>query len=112
MPDRKAAGRGGRPGARRPAILLTGVGKRYDIVSSFAEHAFVIAADPSPYAPARYAARSAWIDRLLHGFMLFIVFNSMIVFESGAIRWAGVAMFAAFVLAWMLRGRFRFSANG
>ena len=60
----------------------------------------------------RYAARSAWIDRLLHGFMLFIVFNSMIVFESGAIRWAGVAMFAAFVLAWMLRGRFRFSANG
>jgi carbamoyl-phosphate synthase large subunit len=32
------------------------VGKRYDIVSAFAEHAFVIAADPSPLAPARYAA--------------------------------------------------------
>jgi carbamoyl-phosphate synthase large subunit len=40
----------------RVAILLTGVGKRYDIVSAFAEHAFVIAADPSPLAPARYAA--------------------------------------------------------
>ncbi len=40
----------------RPAVLLTGVGKRYDIVSAFAEHAFVIAADPSPLAPARYAA--------------------------------------------------------
>jgi carbamoyl-phosphate synthase large subunit len=38
------------------AVLLTGVGKRYDIVSAFAEHAFVIAADPSPLAPARYAA--------------------------------------------------------
>jgi carbamoyl-phosphate synthase large subunit len=35
---------------------LTGVGKRYDIVSAFAEHALVIAADPSPLAPARYAA--------------------------------------------------------
>jgi carbamoyl-phosphate synthase large subunit len=32
------------------------VGKRYDIVSSFAQHAFTIAADPSPLAPAQYAA--------------------------------------------------------
>jgi carbamoyl-phosphate synthase large subunit len=40
----------------RVAVLLTGVGKRYDIVSAFAEHAFTIAADPSPLAPARYAA--------------------------------------------------------
>jgi carbamoyl-phosphate synthase large subunit len=38
------------------AVLLTGVGKRYDIVSAFAEHAFTIAADPNPLAPARYAA--------------------------------------------------------
>jgi len=42
--------------AERVAVLLTGVGKRYDIVSAFAEHAFTIAADPSPLAPARYAA--------------------------------------------------------
>ena len=40
----------------RVAVLLTGVGKRYDIVSAFARHAFVVAADPSPLAPARYAA--------------------------------------------------------
>lgn len=39
-----------------PAILLTGVGKRYDIVSAFAQHATVIAADPNPLAPAQYAA--------------------------------------------------------
>ncbi len=38
------------------AILLTGVGKRYDIVASFAQHATVIAADPNPLAPAQYAA--------------------------------------------------------
>ena len=38
------------------AILLTGVGKRYDIVSSFARHATVVAADPNPLAPAQYAA--------------------------------------------------------
>ncbi|MEA2272505.1 MAG: hypothetical protein QOI98_1213, partial [Solirubrobacteraceae bacterium] len=28
-------------------VLLTGVGKRYDIVSAFARHATVVAADPS-----------------------------------------------------------------
>jgi carbamoyl-phosphate synthase large subunit len=38
------------------AVLLTGVGKRYDIVSAFAQHAFTIAADPSPLAPAQYGA--------------------------------------------------------
>ena len=40
----------------RRAVLLTGVGKRYDIVSAFAQHTTVIAADPSPLAPAQYAA--------------------------------------------------------
>ncbi|MGB0095194.1 MAG: ATP-grasp domain-containing protein [Solirubrobacteraceae bacterium] len=37
-------------------VLLTGVGKRYDIVAAFAQHATVVAADPNPLAPARYAA--------------------------------------------------------
>jgi carbamoyl-phosphate synthase large subunit len=41
---------------RDVAILLTGVGKRYDIVSAFAQHATVVAADPNPLAPAQYAA--------------------------------------------------------
>jgi carbamoyl-phosphate synthase large subunit len=39
-----------------PAVLLTGVGKRYDIVSAFAQHAPVVAVDPNPLAPAQYAA--------------------------------------------------------
>ena len=43
-------------GLSDPAVLLTGVGKRYDIVSAFAQHATVIAADPNPLAPAQYAA--------------------------------------------------------
>jgi carbamoyl-phosphate synthase large subunit len=38
------------------AVVLTGVGKRYDIVSAFAQHATVVAADPNPLAPAQYAA--------------------------------------------------------
>ncbi len=38
------------------SVLLTGVGKRYDIVSAFAQHTTVIAADPNPLAPAQYAA--------------------------------------------------------
>lgn len=39
-----------------PAILLTGVGKRYDIVSAFARHTTLVAVDPNPLAPAQYAA--------------------------------------------------------
>jgi carbamoyl-phosphate synthase large subunit len=38
------------------AVLLTGVGKRYDIVCSFAALTKTVAADPNPLAPARYAA--------------------------------------------------------
>jgi carbamoyl-phosphate synthase large subunit len=37
--------------------MLTGVGKRYDIVSCFAELTTVVAVDPNPLAPAQYAAQ-------------------------------------------------------
>jgi carbamoyl-phosphate synthase large subunit len=39
------------------AILLTGAGKRYDIVSCFAALTKTIVADPAPLAPAQYAAQ-------------------------------------------------------
>ena len=39
-----------------PAILLTGVGKRYDIVACFAALTKTVAVDPNPLAPAQYAA--------------------------------------------------------
>ncbi|HMD56205.1 MAG TPA: ATP-grasp domain-containing protein [Solirubrobacteraceae bacterium] len=38
------------------AVLLTGAGKRYDIVASFARLTKTIVADPAPLAPAQYAA--------------------------------------------------------
>jgi carbamoyl-phosphate synthase large subunit len=38
------------------AVLLTGAGKRYDIVSCFARLTRTVVADPSPLAPAQYAA--------------------------------------------------------
>jgi carbamoyl-phosphate synthase large subunit len=44
------------PAGRWPAVLLTGVGKRYDIVAAFARITTVVAVDLSPLAPAQYAA--------------------------------------------------------
>jgi carbamoyl-phosphate synthase large subunit len=38
-------------------VLLTGAGKRYDIVSCFAALTTTVVADPAPLAPARYAAQ-------------------------------------------------------
>ncbi|HTA14730.1 MAG TPA: ATP-grasp domain-containing protein [Solirubrobacteraceae bacterium] len=58
-PDRSPAGpadRGRHPDGP-PAIMLTGVGKRYDIVSCFAALTTVVAVDPNPLAPAQYAAQ-------------------------------------------------------
>jgi carbamoyl-phosphate synthase large subunit len=37
--------------------MITGVGRRYDIVSSFAQHTTVVATETSPLAPAQYAAQ-------------------------------------------------------
>jgi hypothetical protein len=52
--------------------------------------------------PASYAARPRWVGWLLHGLMAFIIFNGTIVYETGAIRWAGIAMFAWLALVWLL----------
>ncbi len=43
-----------------------------------------------------YSLRNRWIGRVLHSFMLFIVFNSVVVFETGPIRWIGVAAILVF----------------
>jgi carbamoyl-phosphate synthase large subunit len=52
------AASGSGPDQDRPGVLLTGVGKRYDIVSCFAALTHTVAADPSPLAPAQYAAHA------------------------------------------------------
>jgi carbamoyl-phosphate synthase large subunit len=41
-----------------PSILLTGAGKRYDIVACFSKLTKTIVADPNPLAPAQYAAHA------------------------------------------------------
>jgi hypothetical protein len=45
--------------------------------------------------PARYAVRSTWLDRALHGFMLLMIFNATVVFEAGPTRWIALLGFAA-----------------
>jgi hypothetical protein len=57
--------------------------------------------------PSSYAERSRWIDRTLHAFMLFIVFNGMIVYETGPIRWAGVLLFLLLPAVWIRRATAR-----
>jgi hypothetical protein len=43
--------------------------------------------------PVGYALRSPWWDRLLHGYMAFIIFNATVVYETGPIRWGGIFLF-------------------
>ena len=52
-----------------------------------------------------YAARPRWIDQVLHGFMAFMAFNAVVVFESGVVRAAGVT--AAILLAVLTFHRLR-----
>jgi hypothetical protein len=52
---------------------------------------------------ASYAARPGWIDRVLHGFMIFMVFNATVVYETGFIRWAGLFLTEALARLWVLR---------
>jgi hypothetical protein len=56
-------------------------------------------------APLRRARRSPWVDRLLQGFMLFVVFNATVVYETGLIRWAGAVGLGVLGLLRWRRGR-------
>jgi hypothetical protein len=59
-------------------------------------------------APRAFAARSVWIDRALQAFMLFIVFNGTVIYESGPIRWVALLGFGVLgaVGYWARWGRF------
>jgi hypothetical protein len=52
--------------------------------------------------PERYATRARWIGRVLQAFMLFIVINGTIVFETGAIRWAGALGLVLLAAVWWM----------
>jgi hypothetical protein len=53
--------------------------------------------------PNGYATRPVAVDRVLHGFMLFIVFNAAFVFAAGPARWVALASFAILGLLWLKR---------
>jgi hypothetical protein len=53
------------------------------------------------WRPMWYARRAPWLERALHGFMLFVAFNATVVFETGVVRWAGVALFAWLAVVWV-----------
>ena len=43
--------------------------------------------------PRWYAQRSLWVDRILHAFMAFIIFNGSVVYATGPVRWLSLLMF-------------------
>jgi hypothetical protein len=55
--------------------------------------------------PAAYASRPAAIGGALHSFMLFVVFNATLVYETGFIRWASAVGFG--VLGSLVVARWR-----
>jgi hypothetical protein len=61
-------------------------------------------------SPASRRARPAWVGRTLHAYLAFITFNGTVVYETGLIRWAGLAMFAGLAALWAwsaTRGAYR-----
>jgi hypothetical protein len=55
--------------------------------------------------PVSYARRSPRLAIGLHSFMLLMVFNATVVFESGPIRWLSVAAFLGLAVAWTRQSR-------
>jgi hypothetical protein len=55
--------------------------------------------------PAAYARRSPRLAIGLHSFMLLMVLNATVVFESGPIRWLSVVAFLWLASAWARTGR-------
>lgn len=51
--------------------------------------------------PQVYARRAAWIGRTLHAFMIFMIFNGTVVYETGLIRWAGLAGCSLLAAEWL-----------
>lgn len=52
--------------------------------------------------PREHAQRNRLLKWITHGFMLFIIINATIVFESGAIRWITTALFSGLVGVWLV----------
>jgi hypothetical protein len=46
-------------------------------------------------APESRECRARWMEWAMHGFMIFVIVNATVIFESGPIRWISAATFAA-----------------
>jgi hypothetical protein len=51
-------------------------------------------------AEKSYASRPRWIVVAVHGFMLFIIVNGLVVFKSGLLRWISATVFAGILVFW------------
>ena len=52
-----------------------------------------------------YETRSRTLGWLIHGFMVFIIFNGTVIFESGFIRWAGLIGLGILGIRWQIKRR-------
>src|SRR5713226_5911128 len=62
----------------------------------FASHAFTLVWTGDVLARWLFRSwqRPRWLGWALHGYMAFMIFNATVIYETGFIRWAGIAMFA------------------
>lgn len=51
--------------------------------------------------PKNYCARPAWQNLSIHGFLLFMVVNATVVFETGLSRWLGTVGVLSVVLVFL-----------
>lgn len=52
-----------------------------------------------------YDSRPGWLDRAVHGFLAFVVFNATVIYATGFIRWAGIVLFSLLGLLIFARRR-------
>jgi hypothetical protein len=58
-----------------------------------------------------YLSRRWRLVLLWHAFLVFIIFNATVVFDSGIVRWAGLAISLCLVVSWVVITRNRWTAN-
>ena len=63
-------------------------------------------------SPATRATRSPGMDRMMHGFMVFVTFNAAVVFEEGLMRWSGIIMISVLAVLWFWPGLGRTESDG
>ena len=55
------------------------------------------------WAPESCDTRTHWLELTIRGFFLFMIVNGAVVFVNGLLRWLGMAIVAALLVAWRPR---------